>query len=481
MNKMAVARLKFLDKGEEELIDRMSIKCLETIGVKIKSENVLKMLDKAGAKVDYKAQVAKIPESMVKEALRSAPKEMTLHARNSKNNLRIPVTSWPYTGTTGLGTYILDLKTGKRRDSTVKDIADCVKVADALDGASYVQTSLTATEVPQLTHGLHELWTAFQNTTKHVQGIEIYDAEDAKKQIELGSLIAGGREELKKKPSFTVIHCSIAPLMFEHDAVEAMVEFAKAGVAITTMTMSLSGGTAPVTIAGTLVNANSENLASYVIGQTASKGARTIYCSSSAPINMATGMINYESANLPLIATGLAQMAKRYGLPCMVGDWGLNDSEKPGLPHTFSETMGIALTTMTGTDMQGGIGTLDNAKGMALEQIVIDSYVWENVRMHMTPFEISEATCALDVLKQVGHGNTFLSNIHTARNFKKEIIVRDKNKGRFEATLSSSMVAEAREIAAKLLKEHHVEPLDKSVLQQGNDIIRNYEKQILGK
>jgi trimethylamine--corrinoid protein Co-methyltransferase len=311
--------------------------------------------------------------------------------------------------------------------------------------------------------------------------VEIFNAEDARKQVELGALIAGSKEELKKKPHFTVIHCSIAPLMFERDAVEALVEFAKAGVAVTTMTMSLSGGTAPVTMAGTLVNANSENLASLVIGQAASKGARTIYCSSSTPVNMMTGMINYESVNQPLIASGLAQMAKRYGLPCMVGDWGLNDSEEPGFPHTFSETMGIALSTMSGTDMQGGIGALDNAKGMALEQEVIDAYVWENVRLHMTPFEISKNTAALDVIRQVGHGNTFLTNIHTARNFKKEIIMRDPVKGRFEKTISRSMVAEAREIALRLLKEHSVPQLDRSVLQQGNDIIRNHEKELMAR
>ena len=478
---MAVARMKFLDRTEEDLIDQQSIECLETIGVKIKSKNVLDMLAKVGCQVDHKTQVAKIPESMVRDALKTVPKEMTLHGRDPKNNMKIPVSSWPYVGTTGLGTYILDIKTGKKRDSTVKDIADCVKLADALTGVDYVQTSLTATEVPQLTHGLHELWTAFQNTTKHVQGIEIFNAADAKKQIELGALIAGGREELMKKPSFTVIHCSIAPLMFEHDAVEAMVEFAKAGVAITTMSMSLSGGTAPDTLAGTLVNANSENLASFFIGQAARKGARTIYCSSSTPINMKTGMINYESANQPLIATGLAQMAKRYGLPCMVGDWGLNDSEEPGIPHTFSETMGIALSTMSGTDMQGGIGTLDSAKGMALEQEVIDAYVWENVRKQMTPFEISKNTTALDVIREVGHGNTFLSSLHTARNFKKEIIVRDPVKGKFEATLSKAMVAEAKEIAIRLLKEHSVPQLDRSVIQQGNELIKNYEKEIIGR
>ena len=475
---MAVARLRFLEKSEEDLIDQQSMECLETIGVKVKSEVVLKILEKAGASVDHKSQIAKIPESMVKEALRTVPKEMTLHARDSKHDMRIPVNSWPWQGTTGLGTYIIDIKTGKKRDSTVKDIADCARLADALTGADYVQTNLTATEVNPQTHGLHELWTTLQNTTKHVQGVEIFNAEDARTQVQLGALIAGGVDELKKKPHFTVIHCSIAPLMFEHDAVEALVEFAKAGVPVTTMTMSLSGGTAPVTMAGTLVNGNSENLASLVIGQAASKGARTIYCSSSTPVNMKTGMINYECANQPLIASGLAQMAKRYGLPCMVGDWGLNDTDEPGMPHTFSETMGIALSTMSGTDMQGGIGAMDHAKGVSLEQEVIDAYVWENVRLQMTPFEISRSTAALDVIKQVGHGNTFLTNIHTARNFKKEVIMRDPVKGKFEATLSKSMVAEAREIALRLLKEHEVPQLDKATIQKGNEIIRNREKNL---
>ena len=476
---MAVARLKFLGKDEIELIDRKSIECLESIGVKVKSASVLKMLKEAGADVDTESQIAKLPEDMVRGALGTVPKELTLHGRDGRNDMRIPVSSWPYVGTSGLATFVIDVRTGKKRDPTVKDVAEIVKVADALDGADYIQTSLTAMDVPEQTHGLHELWTALQNTTKHVQGVEIFNAEDARMQVELGALIAGGKEELMKRPHFTVIHCSIAPLMFERDAVEAMVEFARAGVPITTMSMSLSGGTAPVTLAGTLVNANSENLASFVIAQTAHKGARTIYCSSSTPVDMKTGMINYQSVNQPLIATGLAQLAQSYGLPCMVGDWGLNDGEEPGFPHTFSETMGIALSTMSGSDMQGGIGSLDNAKGMALEQEVIDAYVWENVRKQMTQFEISDATAALEITRQVGHGNTFLSNIHTARNFKREVVERDLSRARFEKTQSTEMVDEARKIALKILEDHEVPKIDKSIVDEGYRIIREHEKRII--
>ncbi len=476
---MAVARLRFLEDAEVELIDRQSVECLESIGVKVKSERVLDMLKDAGAEVDDRTQVAKLPESMVRDALSKVPTELVLHGRESRHDMRIPVSSWPYVGTSGLATYILDIDTGERRPSTVKDIADCVRLADALDGVGFVQTCTTATDAPEQTHGLHELWTALQNTTKHVHGVEILNAEDARKQVELGALVAGSPEELDKHPRFSVIHCSIAPLTFERDAVEAMVEFAKAGVPVTTMSMSLSGGTAPVTLAGTLVNANSENLASFVIAQTARAGARTIYCSSSTPVSMSTGMINYQSPNQPLIAAGLAQMARSYGLPCMVGDWGLNDTTEPGFPHTFSENLGIAISTMTGSDMQGGIGAMDNAKGTSLEQEVIDSYVWENVRRQMTSFEISEATAALNVIREVGHGNTFLTHVHTARNFRKEIVQRDSDRARFERTMSNEMVPEAKRIARQLLKEHQVPGLDRSVIEAGGSVIREHEKRLL--
>lgn len=56
-----------------------------------------------------------------------------------KHDMRMPVTSWPHIGTNGLGTFIPDIDIGKKRDSTVKDIADCVKLADALDGVSNFQ------------------------------------------------------------------------------------------------------------------------------------------------------------------------------------------------------------------------------------------------------------------------------------------------------------------------------------------------------
>ena len=475
---MAVARMKFLDKSEEDIVHAMSLKCLNEIGVLIKSESVLKMLDKAGANVDHKKMIAKIPESMVVECLKKAPKSFTLAARDPKNDMKVPVSSYPYCATTGLGVYILDIKTGKRRDSTKKDIADFITLGDALPGIDYVWTSLTATEVPQITHGLHELWTAFQNTTKHVQGVSVGSAEECRKQIALASLISGGEDNLRKKPIFSVITCPIAPLSFEKGAIEGQVELNKAGIPVVSMSMSLGGMSAPITLGGILLNANTENLASLVISQTANPGAPHIYSSESTPVNMMTGNISYEAVETPLISAGASQMAKRYGLPCLTGGSGAGADEKePGLWSSFSELSSLALAGMCGTDLAAGAGSIDTAKGASLEQLIIDAYLWEDYRAYMRKFEISERTFALDIVKKVGHGNSFLTNLHTAMNFKKELYFRDKKKMEWEQTLSGRSVPEAKEIALKILKEHKVSvPVDGSVVKKGDEIIKDFEK-----
>jgi len=476
---MAVARTTFLDKGEEDLIHAQSLKTLNEIGVMIHSESVLEMLEKSGADVDHKRRIVKIPENMVEEALKTAPKQIEYHARDPKHNFNLPAENFPYTATNGLAIHIADLETGEEHSSTREDIASFIRLGDALDQVDYLWTSLTATDVPAKVHAIHELWVAIQNTTKHVESVAFTSAIDARKQVELASLIVGGEDELRKRPIISVIVCTISPLTFEKVSIEAQVEFAKAGIPIVSMSMSQSGMSCPVTVAGTITNVNTENLASLVITQFAAPGAPHIYCSESAPVDMNTGMFNYSAPEMTQISIGTGQMAKRYGLPCMVADWGANMDIKPGISYPASDLCGGSMAAMASTDLAAGLGCTDHAKGCSYEQLVIDAYLWENFRTYLRKFTINEETIALDVVKEVGHGNTFLTHHHTMKNFKTELALRDKKKLAWEATLSSKMVPEAREVAKKFLREHEVPQIDRDIIKQGDALITEYEKTIL--
>ena len=475
---MGVARLKCLDKNEEELVHRQSLKCLSEIGVMVKSEPVLNMLDKAGASVDHKTGVAKLPESLIMDAVRNAPKSYKLCARDPKHDKEVPVENYPLLATTGLAVYTPDMDTGEKRPTTSADLANFSKMADAMNGVDICWTTVTAHDVVQKALAPRSLWIALQHNTKHIHVVPATrGAEDARKQVELASLVAGGAEALRRRPLFSVISCSIAPLSFEPHSIEAQMEFAKAGIPVISMSMSLSGMSSPVTIAGTIVNINSENLASLTISQLASRGAPFVYSTESAPIDMTTGVMDYTAYEVPVLCAGAAQMAHRYGLPSMVASWG-TETKKPGMEISVSELVGTILGTFVGSDMASGAGSLDSAKGAALEQVVIDSYMWEDIRTFIKGFDVTEEAIALNVTKEVGHGNTFLRHLHTARNFRKEISFRDQKRKLWQATLSTKMATEAKEVARKVLAEHQVPKLDPGMLRKGEVILAAYEKKV---
>ena len=104
--------------------------------------------------------------------------------------------------------------------------------------------------------------------------------------------------------------------------------------------------------------------------------------------------------------------------------------------------------------------------------------MWEDYRSFLKGFTISRETAAIDVVREVGHGNTFLTHPHTAKNFKNEITFLDKKKLAYEATLSSKMVKDAKVVVRKALKEHRVQPLEKGIISKGNALLKSWEKSI---
>jgi len=473
---MALARLKLLDKNEEDLIHEQSLRCLKEVGMLVKSPIIRNMLKGAGADVDEKTEIVKFPEGLVMDCIKKAPKSFTLYGRDKKHDMHLPVDGIPYVGTTGLSIHMTDLDSGATRTAKVKDVADFAILGDALDEVNFLWSVIIPRDVPEQAHTAYEVWHSLINSGKHHQQIECRNAEDARMQMKLAGLLCGGAEELRKRPIFSVLVSPDSPLVMRKDAMEAQVELAKSGIPIICMTMPLSGITGPVTIAGTLTLINSENLASLVVTQLANPGNPHIYGSDGVPGDMKTGDVAYEAPEVPAIFAGLGQMAKRYGIPCIVGDWGLCGDSTPGIGRSFSEMSSTALDTFSGTDLTSGIGSTDVAKGASLEQMVIDNYVWKNWKGFLRRFEISEEKAALDITKSVGHGNTFLTNSHTVRNFKKELYFRDKSHRDWEATLSNAMVPEAREIAKKMLREHRPMPVDKSILKEGERLTTEYAK-----
>ena len=116
-----------LNGREIERIHDDSIRILEEVGVKVPSEQILTLLEAGGAQVDWDGQIARISGQMVEEALKSAPAQFTLGARNPKFDLALPSADTTL-NMDGCGSNTIDFQTGKRRLALLSDLEDAAKL-----------------------------------------------------------------------------------------------------------------------------------------------------------------------------------------------------------------------------------------------------------------------------------------------------------------------------------------------------------------
>ncbi len=474
---MAVAQISILSEGDIESVHGKTIEILDNPGIMVRSERVLDMLERAGARTDRKAQRASLPEDLIDETIRKLPREVRLCARNPKQDMVAPRTGPPYMATNGTAVYMTDIESGARRATTSRDLMDFMVLCDAMDSLDYVWPIVTAHDAPDKTHALSELAISMTNTTKHVQG-EAMSAEEARAEIELASVVAGGADALAKRPLFSVVQCPVCPLEFEKGSAEAVVEFAKAGIPVVSMSMALCGLTSPVSLASTIAIVNAENIASFAISQMSKSGAPVVYSSESTVPDMMTGEIHYGAVEELLLAAASAQMARHYGVPSMVGGLSLGIAGgSPGMSANPSELVFGAATSMTLTDFASGIGGLDQAKGASLEQVVIDCDAWETLREMRRDVVMDDAHFAIDLVRSVGPGGSFLRNPHTARNLRKELFMPSKERAALYGAYRlgtgwKEVVMSARERVTKILSSHVPDPLDADTVARMNAVLR---------
>ena len=300
----------------EELaqIHLATLRVLNEAGVKIYNDEALNVFSDGGCKVDRSEKIVRIPQYVLEECIRSAPSSVLLAGRDPKHDrvLETNRVSWTNFGS---GIKIYDVNTGILRGTTTQDVRDTALLVDYLDNVDVYSQAVVARDTPKEKEDLIAAEAFLTNTSKHCHHIDLQSGKSAKKFIEMGAAIAGGMDELKKRPIISALICPTSPLQISKEGCDIIMEFAKAEVPINILSMALSGGTAPITIDGTLVVHNAEVLAGIVLTQLVNKGAPVIYGSSTATFYMKTGTASVGSPELGMISACVACLAQFYNLP----------------------------------------------------------------------------------------------------------------------------------------------------------------------
>jgi len=470
--------LEVMTRNDADTIHTNSLDLLETLGIKVVSDEALRLLKAAGADVDEKTKVARIPSHLVTESVRRCKRPVRLCARNPKNDLLLDGKHC-YISTDGTGLATIDIDTGVRRPSTKQDVADSAKVVDYLELMNIYYPLVTPLDVPKHAHTVHEFEAAFNNCEKHITSGATYLKEEARYELKMAAAVAGGEEELRRRPIVSAVTCTSSPMVLGMTT-DAAIEFVRAGCPPMMMTMPLVGATSPMTIASAVLLGNAQVLALTTVCQLAAPGSPVCYSTEPMAMDVQTGIFEglFPAANM--VRASHVQMARYYKIPIFVGGWG-SCSKVPDAQAAYEKVLSAFLYYLSGTDITSGPGLLENWTVLSYEQLLIDYEIYTMMVDMLKGFSVNEDTMAMDVIKKVGHEGHFLGQKHTVDHFKEmwqPMVTDGQTYQTWKASGSKSAVDHARAKAREILKTHEVTPLPEDVKKELTRIVREGEEKI---
>jgi len=428
-------------------IHERSLELLETVGIQYNTPQALKILEAAGCPTDHKRGWSSLPRDVVEWALEQAPTTVRLCARDPARDVLLDGRR-PHHTTDSQGTEAIDLETGQKHDSTAEDLRRGLLFADALDRVEIVNVMVAAGDVPSHVRTVQHFALAFRHTSKHVR-TGVLNAEQVPFILDAARAAAGSTAG-EFRPIFSVVDCTISPLMHDGPMTEACIELTRLSVPIMVYPMPLAGGTSPVTRAGTVLLHNVEFLSGLVLFQAVNPGTPIIYGTGASQLDMETGTYG-SSADGHGLKLALRDMARFYHLP--VNLFGLSTaSEALDAQYGHEATASGLLAYLAGADEIYSIGLLGNAQILSLDKMVLDNHLAQQIEAMAAPLLTDEEHIQADLIERVGIGGHYLSEPETRDFTRREYVPKWPPSG-----TSIQEIAHAE--ALDILHNHQPSPL----------------------
>ena len=448
-------RLEPFSRDELEKIHGATVRVLERTGIRIMNAQAASLLKDAGAKQESGTDIVKIPEGVLIECIKKAPKRFKSYGRDPKKTLTIGDGNINM-GAMGSGVFVEDLD-GSVRPSTGKDVVNFYRLMDALPHIDHASLIVCATDIPDPYEHLYDMLWGFQNTSKPIDGSNM-SAQDAQDTVDMAAIVAGGYEELIEKPMLLGFNNPVSPLTLSSSNIDGLMIYAKYGQPCTIPPEIMAGATGPASIGGVLVQQNAEVLAAIAVSQCAKAGAPVLYGNVSTIMDMRNGAVALGAPEAALISVGAAQLARFYGIPCR-GSGGNTDSLVPDLQAGAETSIGLLMAALAGYDfIYDAAGCIESSMTGSYAKLVLDDDVCGSVKRIISGIDVSEEALAVDVIEAIGQRGTFLGHPHTLRHFKSEHFVPAVfSRGR-RTDFKTDLIINAREICKRILREHKVDP-----------------------
>lgn len=396
-----------LDAEGADRIHETSIELLSEHGIRVSHDRALELLADHGATVD--GELVTVDRDLVDEALASAPSSFTLHGRDDGptisvgggETLRAPGYGPPNIVTAGDG----------RRNSTLDDYERLVKLAHAAPVLNC--TGYNVCEPNDVDQSVKHLEMVSRSLRLSDQPLfaSTYGGDRAEACLELVGIATG--DEALSRPYVAGLINTVPPRSLDTKMVGGLLAYAEAGQPTIISSFTMAGASGPATLAGSLAQANAENLLGITIAQLANPGAPVVYGVPSSNIDMRSGSLSIGSPESMLFVAFAGQMGRYYDLPSRAGG-GLTDSKTVDFQAGFESGLVQAATALADIDVVlHAAGILESYSAISPEKLLLDCEVLAYLDRFEAGYALDEDAFALDVVSEVEPADHYLSHRHT--------------------------------------------------------------------
>jgi trimethylamine:corrinoid methyltransferase-like protein len=409
--------LKFLSDDLINQITDEGLALLMDPGVRVENAEALELLANAGADVDFEAQVAHIPEDIVRSALKTAPSEFDLYDLDGKPVVHYSADNVQFTPGSG-ALKVLDSETQEQRAPVTGDLVEFVKLVERLPQVDAQSTAFVCSDVPKEIGDLYRLYLALNYMRKPiVTGAFRKDTWWTMKDMLVA--VAGSEGALAERPIAIFDVCPSPPLKWSDLTCQNMIDCARHGIPSQLISMPMAGATAPVTIAGAVVQHTAECMSGLAICQLAAEGAPIVWGGSPAIFDMREGTTPMGAVGTWMIDVSYTEVGKALGLPTHVY-LGMSDAKVVDAQCGVESAGSTLVAALAGVNMVSGAGMIDFESCQSNEKLVIDAEIIGMAKRLIAGVEVRDEPIALDLMRKVGHRGDYLGQLHTLKWFRQE-------------------------------------------------------------
>ncbi len=360
--------------------------------------------------------------TFVEQAISATPRFVHLCGQDAAHDLEVGG-SRVFTGTGGAAPNVVEAD-GTYRRSTLADLYDAARLADALAHVQFFSRSLVARDIedPQALD-VNTAFASLAGTSKHVM-VQASDPSHVSPIAEMCYLIGGSEEAFRGRP-FLSLNCNhiVPPLRFHAETAEVMAEAVAHGIPVHCNVFGQLGASSPVTLAGSVAQTLAETLAGLAFVHALDPAAPRIAGPRPMITDLRTGGMA-GGAGEQATATAIAcQVLRAWDLPCSVIA-GATDSKVPDAQAGFEKALTVSTAILAGANLvTQAAGMQAGLMGVSFAGQVIDNDMLGSLLRANLATEVSEETLGLDAIAQVVRGEGhFLGRPETYARMKSDFL-----------------------------------------------------------